>query len=85
MVVINITTKQNCGNNNKLLHRLENLLGIHNLPIAMVMTNIQPNNTVAVLLTNSNTILYSCKSPRQLQMPINTNATKCHHDNIFNL
>jgi predicted thioredoxin/glutaredoxin len=36
MVVRNITTKQNCGNNNILLHRLRNLVAIHGLPIAMV-------------------------------------------------
>ena len=40
MAVINITTKQNCGNSNKLLHHLENLVAIHGLPIAMVVGNI---------------------------------------------
>jgi len=40
MVVKNIATKQNCGNNNKLLHRLGNLVAIHSLPIAMVVRNI---------------------------------------------
>jgi predicted thioredoxin/glutaredoxin len=43
MVMINITTKQNCGNSNKLLHRLGNLITIHGLAIAMVMINITTN------------------------------------------
>ena len=41
--VINITTKQNCGNSNKLLHRYENLVAIQGLPIAMVVRNITMN------------------------------------------
>jgi hypothetical protein len=40
MVMRHITTKQNCGNSNKLLHRLRNLVAIHGLPIAMVVRNI---------------------------------------------
>jgi hypothetical protein len=40
MVVRNITTNKNCGNSNKLLHRLIHLVAIHGVPITMVMRNI---------------------------------------------
>jgi hypothetical protein len=42
-VVINITTKPNCGNSKNLLHRLRNLVVISSLHIAMVVRNITTN------------------------------------------
>jgi hypothetical protein len=52
------------------LHRLGNLVAMHGLYLLQWSWEIlQPKNTVAIISSNSNAILYGCKSTRQLQCP----------------
>jgi hypothetical protein len=56
--VKNITTNQNRGNSNKLLHRLRNLVAIHGLPIAMGIRNITTNKNYG----NTNMLLHRLRN-----------------------
>ena len=67
MVVRNITTNKNCGNSNKLLHRFRNLVAIHSLHIAMVVRTITTQQHCGNNFKQYNTVLFGCKSTRQLQ------------------
>jgi hypothetical protein len=67
MVVRNITTNKNCGNSNNLLHRLRHLVAIHIYLLQWSWQILQPNNTVAIISSNSNTVLFGYKSTKQLQ------------------
>jgi hypothetical protein len=52
------------------LHRLGNLVAMHGLYLLQWSWEIlQPKNIVAIISSNSNAILYGCKSTRQLQCP----------------
>ena len=84
MAVINITTKQNCANSNKLLHRLISLVAIHGLPIAMVMRNTTTQQHGGNNFKQQQQCSIWLQEHQTVAMPINTNATKYHHGNIIN-
>ena len=84
MVVRNITTNKNCGNSNKLFHRLRNLVAIHGLPIAMVVRNITTQQHCGNNFKQQQHCSIWLQEHQTVATPINTNATKCHHGNIIN-
>jgi hypothetical protein len=84
-VVINITTNKNGGNRNKLLHRLGNLVAIHSLPFAMVVRNITTQQHCGNNVKQWQHYSIWLQGHQSVAMPISTNATQCHHDNILNL
>ena len=84
MVMKNITTNKNYDNNNKLLHRLRNLVIIHGLPIAMVMRNITTQQYCGNNFEQWQHCSIWLQEHQTVATLVNTNATKCHHGNIIN-